>query len=124
MDKINKRVILGLIVIAVITVTLYAYLEAQQQTELSPLDKHTIQNCRDLMRESADILVQVARGIDNTKDAQRLQEMRTGIVDIESKMTELQCLEYVDSWAYGSFKQEMVEYEEYIAELVRNNEQK
>lgn len=58
---------------------------------------------------------------DDPADAPRLQSLQVQVESIEDQMADLGCLENPDSWAYGSFRQEMAEYEEYIAELTRMN---
>ena len=123
MDTFDRKIILGIIIFAAITFTLYLYLD-NQQNSLPPLEPYVIEGCRNLVRESAEIFVEVAR--DNLKpnepdDSQRLQELQYRLAEIELEMSRLECEENSDRWAYGSFVQEMNEYEEYIADLNRSN---
>ena len=126
MNKFNKISITVIIILIISIITLYTYLDSQEN-KLPPLESHVIEGCRNLVRESADIFVQVARDNlqpDNPNDASRLNELQSRILEIEDQMMELGCNEDPDRWTYGSFKQEMSEYEEYIVELTRQNSKK
>ncbi len=123
MDRLGRMVVSGVAALAILTITLYAYLD-MQQSRSAPLDSQVVDSCRSLVRQSADILVEVAGDNlqpDDPADAPRLQELQARIMMIEGEMSSLGCLEDPDRWVYGSFKQEMAEYEEYIAELTRRN---
>ncbi len=123
MDRLSRMVASGVVALAILTITLYAYLD-MQQSRPAPLDSQVVDSCRSLVRQSADILVEVAGDNlqpDDPADAPRLQELQARIMMIEGEMNDLGCLEDPDSWVYGSFKQEMAEYEGYIAELTRRN---
>lgn len=124
MDSLDKKVIAGIAIAAVFTISLYAYLAGEQERGSEPLDSKIVDRCRELLREGADILVQVARddlNPDSPDDAFRLAEFEGRIADIETEMDKINCRGTQDQWTYGSFKQEMSEYEAYIAELVRKN---
>jgi len=125
MDSLNRKVIVGLAVTAAVTAALFAYMSAAQE-KIEPLSDYVVEGCRDLVRESAGILVEVAQddlNYDDPDDASRLSDLTVRISEIEDEMAVLNCRETQDGWAYGSFKQEMSEYEAYIAELVRGNAQ-
>ena len=122
MNSLDKKVVAGIAVTAVFTASLYAFLASEHGTGAGPLDREIVEGCRDLTREGADVLVQIARddlSPDNPGDAGRLAEFEARIAEIEAGMEEMNCRETQDRWAYGSFKQEMSEYEAYSAELVR-----
>lgn len=124
MDGLDRKVIIGIAVTAAITASLYAFLSTSEKNNPESMDSDTIQECRDLLRESADILVQVARddlSHDNPDDSQRLAVLEARVSDIENEMSALGCDENREQWVYGSFRQEMSEYESYIADLVRQN---
>ena len=124
MDSLDKKIIGGITIAAVTTVILYALLASMQEKDPGAIGREVIDACRNLTRESADILVQVARDNlkpDNPDDVQRLAALESRIVEIEGEMERLDCYETREQWAYGSFRQEMSEYETYIAELVRQN---
>ena len=113
----------GVVAMAVLAVTIYVYLDAQHDNP-TRLDPQIVDACRGLVRESADILVQVARDNlqpDDPADASRLQDLQERVAAIEERLAGLGCLENLDGWVYGSFRQEMTEYEGYIAELTRLN---
>ena len=123
MDRLNRMAAAGVVAMAVLAVTIYVYLDAQHDNP-ARLDPQIVDACRSLVRESADILVQVARDNlqpDNPADASRLQDLQERVAAIEEQMAGLGCLENLDGWVYGSFRQEMTEYEGYIAELTRLN---
>lgn len=123
MDSVDKKVVSGIIAVAIFTASLYVVLAiASQDDNAKKISSETIQKCRDLTRESADILVQTAQQRnDEPENEQRLEELRIRAAQIKDGMTKLDCHITQDQWAYGSFKQEMSEYEAYIAELVRQN---
>ena len=124
MDGLDRKVIIGIAVTAAITASLYAFLSTSEKSSPESMDSDTIQECRGLLRESADILVQVARddlSHDNPGDSQRLAVLEARVSDIENEMAALGCDENREQWVYGSFRQEMSEYESYIADLVRQN---
>ena len=141
MDSFDKKIISGIIIVVVFTVSLYAFLlfVSNDSNDTQSLDQDTIEKCRTLTRQSADILVQTAivsqtnanknnyndsgsnnndNKLENTK---KLEELKIHALDIEKNMSDLKCHETQEEWAYGSFKQEMSEYEAYIAEIVRQN---
>ena len=123
MDRLNRMAAAGVVAMAVLAVTIYVYLDAQHDNP-ARLDPQIVDACRGLVRESADILVQVARDNlqpDDPADASRLQDLQERVAAIEEQMAGLGCLENLDGWVYGSFRQEMTEYEGYIAELTRLN---
>lgn len=127
MDSLDKKVISGIIVALAFTITLYVFLSIiSQDNNMQSLSPETIEKCRTMTRESADILVQTAMqsGNQNNKELQNLTELKARALEIEKSMTELRCHQTQEQWAYGSFKQEMLEYEAYIAELVRQNANK
>lgn len=116
-------VIAGVVVMAVLAITIYVYLDAQHDSP-DRMDPHVADTCRSLVRESADILVQVARDnlqSDNPADVPILHDLQIRAAEIEAQLAGLDCLENPDGWVYGSFRQEMAEYEGYIAELTRMN---
>ena len=124
MDATDKKIIVGIVIFAAVIATLYGILSVATIGNAESLDRKTIEKCRSLTRGVADILVQVARdGLDpdNLGDAQKLAEYEARIDAIEDDMAENRCVETQEKWAYGSFKQEMSEYEAYIAELSRSS---
>ena len=129
MDALDRRVIIGIGIAAALTASLYAFLASSDEEKAGgaggTMDSDTIQECRSLLRESADILVQVARdglGYEDPDDAARLSELEARVSEIEAEMEGAGCNEDREQWVYGSFIQEMSEYESYIAELVRQND--
>lgn len=125
MDGLDRKVLAGLLTASILTITLFAFMYVQQD-RVEPLDDEVVDGCRSLVRESADILVEVARddlGPDYSNTLPRLQELQTRIHEIEAEMSQLGCYEEQEGWMYGSFKQEMSEYEAYIAELTREKAQ-
>lgn len=126
MDKLYKQAITGSLIFLAVVLTLYAFLDAQNRN-LPPLESHIIEGCRNLVRESADVFVEVARDNlkpDNPDQAPRLQELQNRLMEIEDEMHALDCYKTQERWTYGSFKQEMTEYDSYIAELNRQNAEK
>lgn len=124
MDGLDRKVLAGLLAVSAVTITLFAFMYGQQESA-KLLDDDVVEGCRSLVRESADILVEVARdnlGPDNQDTLPRLYELQTRIHEIEIEMSDLRCHETQEGWAYGSFRQEMSEYEAYIAELVKNSQ--
>lgn len=123
MDHLDRKVLAGLMAASAVTVTLFAYMHMQQE-RAEPLADEIVEGCRSLMRESADIMVEVARddlNPDEPGDLPKLHDIQTRIYEIEAEMAGLGCYETQEKWAYGSFKQEMSEYEAYIAELIRDD---
>lgn len=123
MESFDKKVVSGIIAVAIFTASLYVFLAISSQDDnAKKISSETIQKCRDLTRESADVLVRTARQQnDEPENEQLLEELRMQAAQIKDGMTELDCYKTQDQWAYGSFKQEMSEYEAYIAEIVRQN---
>ncbi len=124
MDSVDKKIIGGIAITAAIAASLYAFMSISEGGQGRSLDKEAIEKCRGLVREGADILVQIARdGLDaaDPADAGRLAEFEVRISAIEEEMTRHDCHSTQQEWAYGSFRQEMSEYESYIADLVRQN---
>lgn len=124
MDTLDKKIIGGIAITAAIAASLYAFMSISEGNQGKSLDKEAIERCRGLVREGADILVQIARdGLDATdpKDAERLAGFEVQISSIEGEMSRHDCHATQQEWAYGSFRQEMSEYESYIADLVRQN---
>lgn len=127
MDSFDIKVVSGIVTVAAVIVVLYAVLASMQSATTGTLEREEIDMCRSLTRESADVLVQVAQSdldLDNPHNAQRLSAFESRISEIQHNLDELDCHETQDQWAYGSFRQEMSEYEAYIADLVRQNTQK
>lgn len=124
MDSLDKKIIGGIAITAAIAASLYAFMSISEGSQGRSLDKEAIERCRGLVREGADILVQVARdGLDaaDPGDAGRLAEFEARIAAIEEEMSRYDCHATQQEWAYGSFRQEMSEYESYISDLVRQN---
>ncbi len=124
MDSLDKKIIGGIAITAAIAASLYAFMSISEGSQGRSLDKEAIERCRGLVREGADILVQVARdGLDaaDPGDAGRLAEFEARIAAIEEEMSRYDCHATQKEWAYGSFRQEMSEYESYISDLVRQN---
>lgn len=123
MDSFDKKVVSGIIAVAIFTASSYVFLAVSSQDDnVKKISSEIVQKCRDLTRESADILVQTAQQQnDEPENEQRLEELKIRATQIKGVMIELDCYETQDQWAYGSFKQEMSEYEAYIAEIVRQN---
>lgn len=124
MDSLDKKIIGGIAITAAIAASLYAFMSISEGNQGRSPDKEAIERCRGLVREGADILVQIARdGLDAAEpgDAGRLAEFEARISAIEEEMSRYDCRATQLEWAYGSFRQEMSEYESYIADLVRQN---
>ncbi len=124
MDSLDKKIIVGIAVTAAVAASLYAFMSISEGDQGGSLDKESIERCRALVREGADILVQIARdGLDaaDPGDAGRLAEFEAQISAVEGEMSRHDCHATQQEWAYGSFRQEMSEYESYIADLVRQN---
>ena len=131
MDNLDKKIVSGIIIVLVFTVSLYAFLSFVSDNgsnDAQSLVPDIVEKCRALTRESADILVQTAiltktdtsqnnAKLENT--TQSLEELKIRALNIEQNMADLKCHETQEEWAYGSFKQEMSEYEAYIAEIMR-----
>jgi len=124
MDNLDKKIIGGIAITTAIAASLYAFMSFSEGSQGGSLDKEAIERCRGLVREGAEILVQIARdGLDaaDPGDAERLAEFEVRISAIEEEMARYDCHATQQEWAYGSFRQEMSEYESYIADLVRQN---
>ena len=121
MDKLNRMIVIGVMIMAAIALTIYVYLDSQHDSP-SDSDPTMVDACRDLVRQGADILVQVARDnlqSDDPVDSVVLKDLRSKSLEIEAQMDDLGCLNNPESWAYGSFRQEMAEYTDYIDSLTR-----
>lgn len=123
MDRLSRLVLVGAVTVLVTIASIYAYLDAAER-RVPPLDPEVVQGCRSLVREAAEILVQAAQDDlvrDDPASMSLLADLQGRLAEIEEGMDTLRCEETSERWAYGSFVQEMSEYEEYIAELARGN---
>ena len=121
MQKLVRNMMIGAAAFAVVTITLYAFL-AQERGP--PADPAYVQQCRDITRQVMDLYVDAARsGLDATDpdDASRIQRLDARAAAFQDELDELECSANPEKWVYGSFQQEMIEVERYIADLLREN---
>ncbi len=120
-DMLNLRhqVMIGVAVFAAVTVSLYVIL-AQERGE--PADPAYIQQCRDLARQVMDLSVEAARADLDPDDTERIDDFNARADGLQLQTDRVGCSENPEKWVYGSFQQEMIETERYIADLIRDNQ--
>lgn len=112
---------LGAVCFAAVIITLYAVLS--EEDRINPLDPAMVEQCRSLARQSMDLAVDAARSDldpDNLAHADIISRFQHDADELQYRLDELGCSENADRWAYGSFRQEMIELDRYIADLQRD----
>lgn len=122
MVSLRMALMAGCAGFAVTVVTLYVILS--EEDRLDPLDPALVAECRGLARQSMDLAVEAARAdldANDPADADAICGFQVKADDLQTQMDDLGCSENADRWVYGSFKQEMIELERYIADLLRDS---
>lgn len=115
-----RYTVAGAAALAALAVSIYVVLASESGPQADPL---YVQQCRDLTRQVMDLYVEAARaGLDaeDPADAQRIEDFDFAAAALQDELDGIGCSTNPEKWAYGSFKQEMVETERYIADLLRD----
>ena len=121
MPTAMRTVAVSVAALGAVAVSLYIMLDAERGGLADPA---YVERCRDLARQAMDISVEAAgAGLDpgDPLDAGAVDAFRAQADDLQGRMDSAGCGENPEKWIYGSFQQEMIETERYIAFLLEEN---
>lgn len=122
MISVLRLIVIIAVSVGATTSVIYVILDAERG---GPADPLFVEQCRGLARQAMDIAVEAARADldpNDPGDDADIAEFSARADDLQTQMDQVGCGENPKGWIYGSFQQEMIETERYIADLLRENE--
>ncbi len=117
MSPLARYVLFGAVAFAAVIASLYAVLAAERGP---PADLLYVEKCRDIARQVMDLYVEAARS--SLDDAESAAQYEQKAAKFQDELEQAQCNMSPEKWMYGSFQQEMIESERYVADLLRERE--
>jgi len=117
MLPLTRYVLFGVVAFAAVVASIYAILAAERGPPADPL---YVERCQSIARQVMDLYVEAARS--SLDDAKLAAEYEQRAAEFQDELEQEQCTDSPEKWMYGSFQQEMIESERYVADLLRERE--
>ena len=111
MSPLARYVLFGAVAFAAVIASLYVVLAAERGP---PADSLYVEKCRDIARQVMDLYVEAARS--SLDDAESAAQYEQKAAKFQDELEQAQCNTSPEKWMYGSFQQEMIESERYVAD--------